>query len=78
MQYAYVENGSIGYIGELSKIFKESNKFLKTLEWFPATIIKESPVTRKAKENEVTYIVETSDKVIIIQRVCKQEKTNDL
>ena len=78
MQYACVENGSIGYIGELPKVFKKNNKFLKTLKWFPANIIKESPVARKSKENEVTYIVETSNKVIIVQRICKQEKTNDL
>ena len=74
MQYACVENGSIGYIGELPKVFKENNKFLKPLEWFPATLIKEPPVARKAKKNEVTYVVETSDKVIIVQRVREQEK----
>ena len=27
MQYAHIENGSIGYIGELPKVFKENNKF---------------------------------------------------
>ena len=42
---------------------------LGTLGWFPATLIKEAPTTRKAKEDEVTHIVETLDKVIIVQRV---------
>ena len=83
MQYAHVENGSIDYIGELPKnwknifglnMFEGNDEFLKTLEWFPATIIKEPPVARKAKENEVTYVVETSDKVIIVQKVREQEK----
>tara|TARA_R110002020_G_scaffold223794_1_gene433001 strand:- start:711 stop:983 length:273 start_codon:yes stop_codon:yes gene_type:complete len=42
---------------------------LGTLGWFPATVTKETPATRKAKEDEVTHIVETLDKVIIVQRV---------
>ena len=62
MQYACVENGRVEYIGPLPKN-------LRDFGWFPATVIKEAPTTRKAEENEVTYIVDTLDKVIIVQRV---------